>query len=209
MGYTVIKMPSFERLPKAVSTHIDMLMFYDGEKIITHREYYEKNKSIFNSLNIETLTTDEYISNEYPNDILFNAVLTKDGFLFSKTNKTSKLIKDRAKVLVNVRQGYTSCSTCRVSDKAFITTDRGLYDAYIKNDIDSLFVESEGIFLPGYNCGFIGGASVTIEEFVCFFGDIRERKDYRKIRSFVEKYGKKVLSLSNEKLTDIGGGIVV
>ncbi len=209
MGYDCIKLPLFDKLQPAVATHADMLLFFDGSAILTHADYYLQNKQLFDGLQTRIDTTDEQIFADYPNDVLFNAVLTKEGVLFSKETSTSKFIKKYAKSIINVKQGYTACSTCRVSEIGFITTDKGLYDAYTKNGIDALLVEKKCIYLPGYDCGFIGGASVVLEEGVCFFGNISEHTDYERISLFAEKHGKKVLSLSDEKLTDIGGAVVL
>ena len=209
MGYEIVKMPSFDKLQQGVSTHVDMLLFFDGDSIVTHVDYYNENKGIFDSLGVNVITTDECVEKAYPNDILFNCILTNNKVLFAKKDCASRLIRERVERIVDVKQGYTACSTCRVSDDAFITTDMGLYKAYTANNIDCLLVEKEGISLPGYDCGFVGGASVVLDDSVCFFGDVTEHKDYKNIVSFVEKYGKKVVSLSNEKLTDIGGSVVL
>jgi len=208
-GYNIIKLPEYRRLQPYVSTHADMLIFYDGKSIVTSREYYSENRELFDLLGVKIVLSDELIEKEYPNDILFNAVLTKDGVLFSKNKHTSKLIKSMAKLEINVNQGYTACSTCRVSDKAFMTADSGLYNAYMSNGIDCILVSKDDIYLPGYDCGFIGGASVVLDDKVCFFGDVKKHRDYEKMLEFVRKYDKDVISLSDEKLTDIGGAVVV
>lgn len=209
MGYSVIKLPKFDRLQNGVASHADMLLFFYKGVLYTHREYYEKNREIFDLVDADVKTTDEPVSNEYPKDILFNAVLTCNNTLFSKSSSTSKMITVLADKKVNVRQGYTACSTCRIDDNNFITTDSGLYKAYIENGINSLLVEKADILLPEYDCGFIGGCSVVLEESVCFFGNIEEHRDYKSIKNFIEKCGKKVISLSDEKLIDIGGAVVV
>ena len=209
LGYNVIKLPEYSRLQTYVSTHADMLIFCDGKSIVTSREYYNENRGLFDLLDVQIVLSDESIGKEYPNDILFNAVLTKYGVLFSKNDYTSKFIKSMAKYEVNVNQGYTACSTCKVNDKAFITTDSGLYNAYISNGIDCILVSKDDIYLPGYDCGFIGGASVVLDDKVCFFGDVKKHRDYEKILEFARKYDKDVISLSDEKMTDIGGAVVV
>ncbi len=209
MGYTVIKMPCFDRLQKGVSTHIDMLLFYNGETIVTHRDYYKENREIFDKIGVKVITTDETISEKYPNDILFNAVLTDEKLLFSKSEYTSEIIKSMAKEIFDVKQGYTACSTCKVASNAFITTDTGLHKTYTSKGIDCLLIESKGIYLPGYDVGFIGGATAILDENVCFFGNIEKHKDYERIVKFVHKYGKNIVSLSDEDLTDIGGCVLV
>jgi len=79
----------------------------------------------------------------------------------------------------------------------------------MSNGIDCILVSKDDIYLPGYDCGFIGGASVVLDDKVCFFGDVKKHRDYEKMLEFVRKYDKDVISLSDEKLTDIGGAVVV
>lgn len=209
MGYETVLLPPFSRLQRGVSAHIDMLVFYFGGDLITHVDYYKENKSLFDGLGVNVITTDEEISPDYPNDILFNAVLTEDRILYAKSNHTSQKIKQLANEIVDVKQGYTACSTCKASGNAFITSDEGLHKIYSRNGIDSLLVEKEGIELPGYSCGFIGGASAVFDEYVCFFGSLDGYKDGEKIKKFIEKYGKKAIELSDEKLMDIGGCVAL
>ena len=209
MGYEVIKLPKFDRLQDGVASHADMLMFlYDGV-LYTHEEDDKKNRWVFDSAEIKVKTTDESVSKEYPRDILFNAVLTDKKILFSRKDSTSLYITALAARSVNVKQGYTACSTCRVDGNNFITTDAGLYKAYSENGINCLLVDKGDILLPGYDCGFIGGCSVVLEDSVCFFGNIEEHRDFDLIKKFIENNGKKIIKLSDEKLTDIGGAFVV
>lgn len=209
MGYTVIKLPKFDRLQDGVASHADMLMFFYDGVLYTHEEYYSRNRAIIDLADIKVKTTDEPVSNEYPKDILFNAVMTKEGMLFSKNDSTSLYVTALAKKKVNVKQGYTACSTCRVDDNNFITTDKGLYKAYTENGKKCLLVGKEDILLPGYDSGFIGGCSVVLEDSVSFFGNIEEHRDYKLIKDFIETTDKKIICLSDEKLTDIGGAVVV
>ena len=209
LGYKVIKLPPFDRLQKGVSSHADMLCFYRDGCLVTHRDYYSKNRELFDGLGVRLVLSDEKIKAEYPYDVLFNAVLTNDGVLFSKTVSTSKYIKEISLECVEVKQGYTSCSTCRVDDRAFITSDIGLYKSYSEKGIDCLLISAGSITLPEYDTGFIGGSSVVLSDKVCFFGKVENHPDYKKIKEFIEKTNKTLVSLSDEKLTDIGGGIVL
>ena len=51
--------------------------------------------------------------------------------------------------------------------------------------------------------------TVVLEDSVCFFGNIEEHRDYELIKKFIQECGKRIVSLSDEKLTDIGGAVVV
>ena len=209
MGYEPIILPSFHKLQKGVSSHADMLCFKLYETLLVHSEYYNLNRQIFDSLNVKIQTTDEYIAEDYPNDVLFNAVLTSENVLYARSDSVSKYIKDACSKIVSVKQGYTACSTCKVSDNAFITTDEGLYKTYKNNGIDCLLVGKKDIELKGYDCGFIGGASLVIDDLVCFFGDVSKHGDCKKIVDFISKHGKETISLSGEKMTDVGGCVVL
>lgn len=209
MGIEAIKLPSFSLLQPQVSDHADMLCFFYDKKLLMHRDYYNENKGLFDSLGINIILSDELIGSDYPYDVLFNAVLTDKGILFSNTDHTSALIRKMAEKTVRVKQGYTACSTCRVDAFSFITADNGLYKAYISNGIDCLLISQGEIAIKGYDHGFIGGASFTFDDKVCFFGDVTKHSDYSKIKEFVENRGKTVVCLSDEPLCDVGGGIML
>ena len=107
--------------------------------------------------------------------------------------------------ILNTKQGYAKCSICIVSDNAIITADKNIYDAAIKNDIDVLMIDSEGIFLDGYDNGFIGGATGLMEkDLLCINGNIELHKDGKRIKDFCLKYGVRTISLSDEPIKDIG-----
>ena len=59
MGYTVIKLPKFDRLQDGVASHVDMLLFFHNGVLYTHEEYYKKNKAVFDLAEVKVETTDE------------------------------------------------------------------------------------------------------------------------------------------------------
>ena len=88
-----------------------------------------------------------------------------------------------------------------------ITQDKTIYEALQKDGIPSLLITAGHIALPGYDTGFIGGASLALAgNTTAFFGKIEDHPDYERIRAFAEGLGATLLSLSNEVLTDCGGG---
>ena len=207
LGYNIVELPAFSRLSKGVSTHADMLLFKGKNGLFVHADYYKENRALFDSLGVEIITTDEHIEGDYPHDILFNAIVSGE-VLFSNTEYTSRLIRNETGVHVRVKQGYTACSTCRVTENAFITSDKGLYDSYRQNGLDVLLIEKGHIRLPFYDYGFIGGASVRLDEYLGFFGKIEAHPSFCEMVEFARKYNVKIKSLSDEALVDIGGAIV-
>ena len=106
---------------------------------------------------------------------------------------------------INVKQGYCKCSICIVDENSIITSDEGIYKEVIKHDIDCLLIEKGHIDLFELDYGFIGGCSGLInEDTLVFFGNIEKHPNFKEIKNFVSKRNKKIISLSKEKLIDLG-----
>lgn len=200
----IVKLPKFFRLPEPVSSHADMLLYKLNGSILMHEKYYDMNHKLFSDVNV-TLT-DEYISDKYPHDILLNALNLRD-IVYGKKDFISRYIKAETEHIVDLRQGYARCSVCVVTESAVITSDHNI--ARNLTDTDVLFIRSGHIGLYGYDYGFIGGASVTIDDNVLFFGDITAHPDYESILKFCEKHNVQVVSLSDEMLYDYGAMVII
>ena len=210
LGFELIPLPAFSALPAPVATHPDMLLFIAEKNIICHKDYLSANPDIFEKISAEgydIITTDEEISNEYPSDILLNALHISDT-VYCKQNSISHFIKDfvarKNLNICNVKQGYSKCSVCVVDDDSAITSDPSLCRAMVASGIDVLLISSGNITLSGYDTGFIGGCSGQNGDTVYFSGNILLHPDGEKIVDFCAKHKKTAVSLSEEPLLDIG-----
>ena len=211
LGFEVISMPRADYLADPVSAHPDMLVFMGLGGLFCHKTYYQNNKEIIDALaeksRLELVVSCEQTAAEYPRDVLFNCVLIGEKLLCN-TNTVSSLILERAKALgldvIHTNQGYTKCSVCKVDDNAIITSDKSIYKACTSSGIDTLLTSPDGVELCGYDCGFIGGASGSDCQNVYFCGDISLHPDGNKITEFCKAHGKNVISLSSDKLYDVG-----
>lgn len=60
------------------------------------------------------------------------------------------------------------------------------------------------------NFGFIGGCTgILSDSEVGFLGKVENHPDFEKIKEFLNKYGKRYVSLSKEKLIDLGSIIPI
>ena len=209
-GFLPFLLPSFKNLAQPVASHPDMLMFF-GDKIFCNREYFDAAKAeisaISDALRLPIELGCEKISDEYPFDIAYNA-LSVGNFIFGKLDHLSpavlKYAESRNLTLVDVKQGYTKCSVCKVSESAIITADASIKKAALVHGFDVLLIESGYISLDGYPCGFIGGASGADTENVYFCGNIELHPDAERIKDFCKAHKKAAVSLSDEPLYDIG-----
>lgn len=203
----VILLPPFARLQSGVASHADMLLFPTDGGLIVHGEYFDANKALFDGVKI--IEADGNAAPDYPNDISLNALDAGGGRLISLTERTDGRIKALYKTHIRVKQGYTRCSCAKVGS-GFITSDRGIYTALRANGVPSLLIRPGYVRLPGYDTGFIGGASAWLSDGeTAFFGDVTRHPDYAEMADFARDAGAALVPLSDEELTDIGGVVEV
>lgn len=216
LGITLIKSVKRNFIDENISTHPDMQICHLGdEKFIVTEDttnYYkneledlgDKLDCDFFNKEAELITVTENITGEirYPNDCKLNAVITNN---FVITHIKNSLFDNLDKKTIKVRQGYTKCSTCIVSDNAIITADKSIATSAESNGIDVCIVTNDTIELKGYSNGFIGGCSGKIsKDTIAFFGDLKTHPDHDKIISFCKNHRVHCISLTKNNLKDFG-----
>ena len=205
-GLEPVTLPFSKRISDSVKGHADSLVFFRDGSLITFDDYYLENRNLFDSLKIPIITTNEYYSDTYPYDILFNAIEI-NGAVIGRCENISALIKE-GKSEIRVPQGYARCSTLLAGMSCAVTADTKLSRALSNLSVDTLLIRSGHIILEGYDYGFIGGASLVIGKYVFFFGDISVHPDGKAICEFLSSAGAETVSFPSP-LTDFGGGTVV
>lgn len=198
----IVYLPPFEKLSSPVASHADMLMFYSHpqSKTVMPKEYYENNKGLF--YDIDALLALEEFEKEYPYDIRLDGCQV-GKYLFCNEQFTSEQIKFGYEV-INVKQGYAGCSVICLKGEGIISADGGICKKGKNLGLDVLQISQGGVCLPGYSYGFIGGASLVIENSVLFFGDITKHPDCKEIETFIKKHGMSVVNTESFPLTDFG-----
>ena len=180
-------------VPAALSCHPDIFMCRLGSDTDAELIKYT-----------ETETVPGY---EYPLDIPFNAACTGRYFIHNLRYTAPELLARAESLdmqLIDVKQGYAKCSTVVVDEDSIITYDRGLAKTCLAAGIDVLTVTAGHVVLPGYDTGFIGGASGRIGDTVYFNGDLTAHPDFESIVRFIEDRGLKVKWFEDWPLTDTG-----
>lgn len=148
----------------------------------------------------------------YPFDIAYNAACTGRFFIhYLKYTDPALLNAARAASmqLVDVKQGYAKCSTVIVDSSSVITYDRGIARACEAAGMNVLTVSPGNVVLPGYDTGFLGGASGRVDDTVYFNGDLTAHPDFRMICDFIDSRGLRIRWFEDYPLTDIGSIIQV
>lgn len=206
LGLNLIKVPKHPKLYDAIDGHPDIqINIIDKNTLILAKNSSEE---LFDSIpkGIKVIKSSCQLESEYPKNIALNAVNLKDYFIHNLKFTDSNLLEQiKEKKLINIKQGYSKCSIAIVSEKALITSDKGIYKALTPYGFDILLIPSGDISLPGLDYGFIGGTCGLIsKDQMAFFGNLEKHPYGDDIKNFLSKYNVKPIYLSNDKLIDRG-----
>ena len=210
-GFLCISMPPADHLGKAVASHVDMLAFIGFGRLFCHKRYYESHEELIclicQKSGLTAVISDEPTGDKYPSDVLFNACLVGNNLICNEKT-VSRLILDAAREngcnVIHVPQGYTKCSVCVVSDNALVTSDTAIAKICTDHGIDTLLISEGQISLPPYSFGFIGGASGLCNDTLYFAGSLESHSDSDKIKEFCKRHGVNTVSLTDDRLFDVG-----
>lgn len=205
-GFTTIAVPLTEQVEQPLSGHPDIQMFIHDKNLFVHPDI---DKSFLKKIEAyaNIIPCSSKLDKKYPEDISYNIACTGKVAIHRKVY-TDKDILDyllRNKIeIIDTRQGYSKCSTLIVDDKSIITADNAIHLSAESSGLDSLLISQGYIDLPGYNYGFIGGASGKFLDTIYLTGSIDHHPDKERIVNFVESKGMKLKILSEEKIFDAG-----
>ena len=206
----VIPLVPYSKLDSPVASHADMLFSTVDNKVFCYEEYVKENGflDVLKSTGKELVFVSNNCGKEYPKDVSLN-VLWIGQTLVCHTKSTAKEILDYAREtgysIVNVKQGYTACSTLVLNENCAITTDKTIFNSLKSIGKEVLLISTEGISLDGYNCGFIGGATGVLEDTVFVFGQIDTLDNYSEIMQFLEKSNMTLKCILSGGVYDFGG----
>lgn len=211
-GIEVLRLPPDIALPAPISGHTDLLVFILKNKLLTRESYYGKAYSVIDYIckraRLELVLSSESSGGAYPHDCGLCAAVSGKQIIYCEKSVDKSILLLAAShdySLLKVSQGYAKCSCSMLADGAVITSDNGIAQKTRIAGIDTLSVAEGNIELPGYDHGFIGGASGLCENVLYFCGNIEAHPSYAEICRFAERHKTELISLSDEPLYDVGG----
>lgn len=194
---------------KPVSMHIDTQISYMGEgRFVASPLVIDHYNSILPEAVIVPGKSDS--CGTYPDDCAYNIAYSGTFAIHNFKYTDDEILKFINCEKINISQGYSKCSICIVNEDSFITEDVGIAKSLKWHNINVLEISAGDISLPGFDYGFIGGASGKISKnILAFAGNIRMHRDYNKIFDFCAARGVELVSLSDDRLVDIGSIIPV
>ena len=208
-GIKAIPLPKYEKLDVPVSSHADMLVCVIEDYIFFYEDYYNKNEELFKKIDgYKIVLVQKECKIQYPNDIGLNVLIVGKKIFCSKKNTASEIIsfaEQHGYEIVDVKQGYSACSTMVLDANHVITGDKGMYKALTNSDVETLLIDPQEIRLDGYNHGFIGGSVGVLDKTAYFFGEVKALSDEEKIKKFLKKLEIEEKNILQNQLFDFGG----
>lgn len=215
LNYNLIHTDCISEFIDYEQKHADMqcLALFDSIFVLKNAK---KLSEKLREMNINVIETQSVANGKYPENILLNALVIGRYIVGKIDCLDRKLIEYAEKngyKLINVNQGYTACSCCKISETAVITTDQSIYRALSETDIDVLKITNNNIVLDKAKrgeCGFIGGASCRLDDnCILFFGNITKHEEFESINNFMKKHNVSYKYIENLSLIDIGSAVLL
>lgn len=205
LGFAVIPTLQNTNVLKPLHYHPDMQLSLVGSTLVCEPSMYRFYSQSLKGSGISIVCGKKETQCNYPADVAYNIKVIENSVFhnFRYTDPVLlKLIKGHQ--LIDVSQGYSGCSICRAGRNAIITSDTVIHAAAMSNGIDSLLISPGHISLPGFDYGFVGGASFWHDKRVYFFGDVTKHPDYIRMEEFCRKHGSSICILGTGELFDYG-----
>lgn len=214
-GIRLIKTRKHCMVYEAVSFHPDIMLHHIGaEKIVYAPGTDAELLNELSSMGFGLIRGKTVLSAHYPGNIAYNVARVGSLAFHSLKYTDAVLAEELGKAgieLIHVNQGYAKCSTAVINERTIITADPGIAKAAEKKGIEVLKIHQDtGIMLPGLDKGFIGGCSGLIDKNSwAVAGNAGTLESFFTIKSFLKYKNMEIISLSNEKVVDIGSIIPI
>lgn len=211
-GFHVIKMPPMRALPSPMASHPDMLLAYFDNTIITSAEYCDSAAYVFCEIrellpNIRIKFCDTAQGGKYPFDAVYNVLPIGKKIFLRKKSVAPEIIgfaTEREYEIIDVNQGYPACTTLAIDEHTALSADMGMCKALEKCGITVSTIENGAIDLEPYEYGFIGGACGVYKDTAYFLGNLDTHPSSEIIKKACYSANVTPVSLSDEKLSDLG-----
>jgi len=210
-GILPIFVPDNVNVDQRMSGHADLSVLHLGGNRVLYADFLKENRFLrqLSAIGAEPIPAEIEQNPAYPQDCGLNVCILGNKLICREM--PAKAIADNILTIretLLVRQGYARCSVCVADERSALTADPGIAQALERHGIDVLLVRPDLAVLPGYDCGFIGGASFkTGLDELAFTGTIRDSMERGRIEDFLLERNIKPVYLTADKPLDIGGAI--
>lgn len=192
----------------AISGHPDIFFSILNNDIIVAPNLPQKFREALKNHGISYHPGEQTVGKKYPESSIYNIVSTSQ-FLIHHLKHTDLAVKDLAMGLdqIHVEQAYTRCNLIALKNERFITSDKGIEKALKKRSLEVFYANPDGIILPGFKNGFIGGCVGVFGNQLFLLGSLNHYPAGNQLQNQIIDWGYQIIELYDGPLFD-GGGIL-
>lgn len=198
----LIEVPQNDVVYTAISSHPDIFIFQDRDKLIVAPNSPASLISELKNRNIKFEFGEVSLGKKYPQTAHYN-IAFNDGLMIHKKGITDEKLIEKTKPdeFVNVNQAYSRCTTLILKKDRIITSDSGINKALPQ----SFFIDDSNIILPGFDHGFFGGCCGVFENKLFVMGEIDTLPNSIELKKYIKESGFEIIELNKGCLFDGGG----
>ncbi len=190
----------------AVSGHPDIFLCRQGNHLVAAPNLPVKYLRLLQETGLKVTVGEKPVGNPYPETARYNAVVTKKYLIYNPKITDKSLLKTFfGRKPVAVRQGYVRCNLLPLREEVFVTSDRGIEKALRKENREVCYFSPEGILLPGFSHGFLGGCLGVCGDRLFVTGSLSCYPEGEKLRRLFDRLHFETIELYNGPLFDGGG----
>ena len=215
-GINALFMPDNPYVDDRLSGHADLSVLHLGGNRLLLAPYLKRSSfsQQLEDRGFDIRFADIEQSALYPNDAQMNVCILGDKVIYNPKTVPDTIVKyltiENGAIQISSRQGYSRCSVCVVNDNAIITADEGICRSAKAHGIDVLKIMPGYIDLPGFDYGFVGGASFKISDTkLAFTGGLDRHPDAEQIIEFTSLHNVDIVYITDKPAFDIGGAIPI
>lgn len=216
LGINALFMPDNPYVDPRLSGHADLSVLHLGGNRLLLAPYLKRSSfsQQLEDRGFDIRFADIEQSALYPNDAQMNVCILGDKVIYNPKTVPDTIVKyltiENGAIQISSRQGYSRCSVCVVNDNAIITADEGICRSAKAHGIDVLKIMPGYIDLPGFDYGFVGGASFKISDTkLAFTGGLDRHPDAEQIIEFTSLHNVDIVYITDKPAFDIGGAIPI
>ncbi len=207
-GVLPLWLPPNPKVDPRLAGHADLSLFHlGGDRVVGANESIVK---LLTNRGFSAAPAHEEQSPVYPGDCGLCGCQVGRRFIhrLDRTDPAVLSALGRDADLIRVNQGYAKCAVCVVDENSVITSDAGIAAAAAARGIQVLRISRGFIELPGFDEGFIGGASFKLSERLLAFTGVLASWELRDmIEAFLAERGIDPVYLTDDPAFDIGSAI--
>ena len=204
-GIRVLRVRRAGNLPDPICSHADLQVLPLGKDLIAVNEVQMELIAFLEEEGFRVIRVGDF-GKEYPRDCRLNLLPIDDKLMGNIRVIPQELLILGGFNAVNVKQGYTRCSSVLIDRHTVITDDPSIGEKVLNFAKYSVIMKQKEITLEGYDHGFIGGSCGKISsDTLAFAGRIPSTGFGELLKSTLEDLGIAYVELTDSSLKDVGG----